>query len=162
MFLPKCVCLRGSAPDPAGGGGPPASQAGKRWVSPLQRAPQNCGPQGPETPRSATDNDDRVIPCTVSVWFPFDGLLPISIKYDVTPIKMLFTLMYTFYKKSISQVSKMCHYPMAFRMRPLGLDHRRPTTKFLQFYVSGHLNDWFVSTWSSSPFANIFLVAAAI
>lgn len=84
-------------------------------------------------------NDDLVIPCTVSVWFPFDRLLPISIKCDVTPIKMLFTLKYTFYKKSISQVSKMCHYLMAFRVRPLGLDHRRPTTKFLQFYVSGHL-----------------------
>ena len=33
----------------------------------------------------------------------------------------------------------MCHYLMAFRVRSLGLDHRRPTTKFLQFYVSGHL-----------------------
>ena len=84
-------------------------------------------------------NGDRVIPCTVSVWFPFDRLLPISIKYDVTPINMLFTLKYTFYKKSIRQFSKMCHYLMAFRVRPLGLDHRRPTTKFLQFYVSEHL-----------------------
>ena len=37
-------------------------------------------------------NDDLVIPCTVSVSFPFDILLPISIKCDVTPIKMLFTL----------------------------------------------------------------------
>ena len=55
-------------------------------------------------------NDDLVIPCTVSVCFPFDRLLPISIKCDVTPIKMLFTLKYTFYKKSMSQVSKMCHY----------------------------------------------------
>ena len=52
MLLPKCVCLRGSAPDPAGG--LTALPACKRWVSPLQRATQNCGPQGPETPRSAT------------------------------------------------------------------------------------------------------------
>ena len=52
ILLPKCVCLRGSASDPTGG--LPAPPAGKRWVSPLQRAPQNCGPQGPETPRSAT------------------------------------------------------------------------------------------------------------
>ena len=52
ILLPKCVCLRGSASDPTGG--LPAPPASKRWVSPLQRAPQNCGPQGPETPRSAT------------------------------------------------------------------------------------------------------------
>ena len=52
ILLPKCVCLRGSASDPTGG--LPAPPAGKRWVSPLQRAPQNCGPQGPETPQSAT------------------------------------------------------------------------------------------------------------
>ena len=55
MLLPKCVCLRGSAPDPAGG--LPAPPAGKRSVSQLQRAPQNCGPQGPETPRAATDSN---------------------------------------------------------------------------------------------------------
>ena len=55
MLLPKCVCLRGSASDPAGG--LPAPPAGKSWVSPLQRAPQNCGPHGPETTRSATDCD---------------------------------------------------------------------------------------------------------
>ena len=33
--------------------------AGKCWVSPLERAPQNCGPQGPETPRSATVGPHR-------------------------------------------------------------------------------------------------------
>ena len=54
MLLPKCVCLRGSASDPAGG--LPAPPTGKRWGPPFQRAPQNCGPQGHETPRSATDN----------------------------------------------------------------------------------------------------------
>ena len=58
ILLPKCVCLRGSASDPTGG--LPAPPAGKRWVSPLQRAPQNCGPQGPETPRSATVWGDRL------------------------------------------------------------------------------------------------------
>ena len=75
----------------------------------------------------------------LSVWLPFARLLPISIKCDVTPIKMLFTLKYTFYKKSISKVSKMCLYLMAFRVRQLGIDHRRPTTKFLQCYMSGHM-----------------------
>ena len=48
ILLPKCVCLRGSASDPTGGF--PAPPASKRWVSPLQRAPQNCGPQ-PRAPR---------------------------------------------------------------------------------------------------------------
>ena len=63
ILLPKCVCLRGFASDPTWG--LPAPPAGKRWVSPLQRAPQNCGPQGPETPRSAT------------AWSsPSSGLLP--------------------------------------------------------------------------------------
>ena len=60
ILLPKCVCLRGFASDPTWG--LPAPPAGKRWVSPLQRAPQNCGPQGPETPRSAT-----AYPCPVCV-----------------------------------------------------------------------------------------------
>ena len=59
MLLPKCFCLRGSAPDPAGDF-QPAPLAGKRWVSPLQRAPQNCGPQSPETTRSATGNSDKI------------------------------------------------------------------------------------------------------
>ena len=63
ILLPKCVCLRGSASDPTGGH--PAPPAGKRWVSPLQRAPQNCGPQGPETPRSATGKNQSscILPC---------------------------------------------------------------------------------------------------
>ena len=52
ILLPKCVCRRGFASDPTWGR--PAPPPGKRWVSPLQGAPQNCGPQGPETPRSAT------------------------------------------------------------------------------------------------------------
>ena len=34
----------------------PKTSVWKRWVTPLQRAPQNCGPQGPETPRSATES----------------------------------------------------------------------------------------------------------
>ena len=59
ILLPKCVCLRGSASDPTGG--LPAPPAGKRWVSPLQRAPQNCGPQGPETPRSATAKEFKTL-----------------------------------------------------------------------------------------------------
>ena len=50
----------------------------------------------------------------LSVWFPFDRLLPISIKCDVTPIKMLFTLNYTFYKKSISQVFQKVPLPDGF------------------------------------------------
>ena len=57
MLLPKCVCLRGSAPDRTSPGGFQRPLAGKHWVSPLQRAPQMCGPQGPETPRSATGID---------------------------------------------------------------------------------------------------------
>ncbi len=44
------LCLRGSTPNIVVGHTP----AGKRWVTPLQRAPHNCGPQGPETIRSAT------------------------------------------------------------------------------------------------------------
>ena len=47
-----CQNAFGFASDPTWG--LPAPPAGKRWVSPLQRAPQNCGPQGLETPRSAT------------------------------------------------------------------------------------------------------------
>ena len=58
ILLPKCVCLRGSASDPTGG--LLAPPAGKRWVSPLQRAPQNCGPHGPENPQSATDHGDTI------------------------------------------------------------------------------------------------------
>ena len=46
------LCLRGSTPDTAGAYS--ATPAGKRWVTPLQRAPQNCGPQGSEFPQSAT------------------------------------------------------------------------------------------------------------
>ena len=52
MLLPKCVCLRGSARTPPGASSAPP--AGKHWFSILLRAPQNCWPQGPETPRSAT------------------------------------------------------------------------------------------------------------
>ena len=35
FFLPKCVCLRGSAPDPAGGGAysAPRPPTGKGWVT---------------------------------------------------------------------------------------------------------------------------------
>ena len=55
ILLPKCVCLRGFASDPTWG--LPAPPSGKHWVSPLQRALQNWGPQGPETPRSATVHD---------------------------------------------------------------------------------------------------------
>ena len=86
-------------------------------------------------------NDDLVIPCTVSVWFPFDRLLPICIKIKMWCHSYQNAVHFKVHilQKSISHVSKMCHYLMAFLVRPLGLDHRRPTTKFLQFYVSGHL-----------------------
>ena len=45
-IVAKMVCLRGSAPTPLWAYS--ATPAGKRWVTPLQRAPQYCGPQGPE------------------------------------------------------------------------------------------------------------------
>ena len=53
ILLPKCVCLRGREPS-GGGGACSGTPAGKRWVTPLQMAPQNCGPHGPGTPRSTT------------------------------------------------------------------------------------------------------------
>ena len=39
IFLPKCVCLRGSAPDPAGGLTAPPDPAGKGWVYTTIRPP---------------------------------------------------------------------------------------------------------------------------
>ena len=64
-------------------------------------------------------NGDLVIPCTVSVWFPFDIFLPISIKCDVTTI-LLFTLKYTLHKKYQPSL-QMRYYVCAFRVQPLGL-----------------------------------------
>ena len=55
IVLAKCF-TSGALPRTSAGGlqhPPPQTAAGKRWVRPLQRAPQNCGPQGPDTPRSA-------------------------------------------------------------------------------------------------------------
>ena len=70
MLLPKGVCLRGSAPDPAGGLN--ALPVGKRWVSPLQRATQNCRPQGPGThdpPLITTDMRDTRHTFPTVDWF---------------------------------------------------------------------------------------------
>ena len=50
----------------------------------------------------------------LSVWLPFDRLLPISIKCDITPIKMLFTLKYTFYKKKYQQSLQNVPLPDGF------------------------------------------------
>ena len=61
-------------------------------------------------------NDGLVIPYIVSVWYPFHIFVPISIKCDVTPIKMLFTLKCTFYKKyqpSLQNVSLPLGFPSA-------------------------------------------------
>ena len=107
-------------------------------------------------------NDGLVIPCTVSIWFPFDRLVLISIKCDVIPIKMLFTLKYTFYKQ-VSAKSPTC----ATTWWLSECDHSgltidgQPRSSF-NFTCQDIWNDRFVSTWSSSPSANIFLVAAAI
>ena len=49
-IVSKMLRLRGSARTPLGGGGGlqlPRTPSGKRWVTPLQRAPQNCGPRAP-------------------------------------------------------------------------------------------------------------------
>ena len=80
--------------------------------------------------------DDLVIPCTVSVWFPFDRLLPIYIKCDVTPINMMFTWKYTFYKKRYEPRLQNVTLPDC---SPSATTRAWPTTKFLQFYVSEHL-----------------------
>ena len=53
-LFPKCFASGALPRTPLGAYGSPRPPAGTRWVTPLQRTPQNCGPQGPETPRSAT------------------------------------------------------------------------------------------------------------
>ena len=80
-------------------------------------------------------NDELVIPCTVSVWVPFDRLLPISI-----PIKMLFTLKYTFYKKyqpSLQKVPLPDGFPSATtRAWPSTTNHEVPS-----IYMSGRTSE---------------------
>ena len=48
-IVSKMLRLRGSARTPLGGGGLqlPQTPSGKRWVTPLQRVPQKCGPRAP-------------------------------------------------------------------------------------------------------------------
>ena len=107
-------------------------------------------------------NYDLVIPCTVSVSFPFDILLPIYIKCDVTPIKMLFTLKYTFYKKVTAKSPKCATTWWLSECDHSGLTIDDQPRSSLNFTCQDIWNYMFVSTWSSSPRANIFLVAAAI
>ena len=107
-------------------------------------------------------NDDLVIPCTVSVWVPFDILLPISIKCDVIPIKMLFTLKYTFYKKVSAKSPKGAITWWLSECDHSGLTTDDQPRSSFNFTCQDIWNDRFVSTWFVKPKWNIFLVEAAI
>ena len=83
ILLQKCFASGALLRTPLGGGiTAPQTPGGKRWVTPLQRPPQNCGPQGPETPRSATASHVYVYTRKQTSSILYRAKLDVYIAYD--------------------------------------------------------------------------------